>query len=247
MIKVQNLSLKIHELSILEDLNFSVPAGAFFCVIGPNGAGKTLLTKTMLGAQSPSHGEILLDDQNTSRFDFRHIGYVPQTKTFDRRFPALTEELVASGIHSNWPWRLSKAVKARVQEALAKVGAVHLLGKNIDTLSGGELQRVYLARAFIRPRKILILDEPSTGIDTFGEADLYILLENFRKETGCLIMMITHDLKVAEHHSTHVLVLNRRQLAFGAPDLALSHDVIERAFGHSQHEHHHHHGAHQHA
>ncbi len=182
-----------------------------------------------------------------SDFDFRSIGYVPQSKTFDRRFPALTEELVASGIHSTWPWRLSLSVKARVQEALAKVGAQHLLGKNIETLSGGELQRVYLARAFIRPRKILILDEPSTGIDTFGEADLYILLENFRKETGCLVMMITHDLKVAEHHSTHVLVLNRRQLAFGSPQVALSHEVIERAFGHSQHEHHHDHGARHHA
>jgi len=150
--------------------------------------------------------------------------------------------LVASGIHGTWPWRLSTSVKTGVKEALSKVGAEHLFGKNIDTLSGGELQRVYLARAFIRPRKILILDEPSSGIDTFGEADLYILLENFRKETGCLIMMITHDLKVAEHHSTHVLVLNRRQLAFGAPQSALSNDVIERAFGHSQHDHHSDHG-----
>jgi zinc transport system ATP-binding protein len=222
----------------------TVPEGSFFCVTGPNGAGKTLFTRILLGDLLASEGQIQMWGQAPKKIPTEWIGFVPQVKSFDRRFPALAGEFVASGVDGRWPWRISRNLRNQVLEELEKINASHLYQRSLATLSGGELQRLYLARSFMHPRKLLILDEPSTGIDSFGEADLYALLDEYRRNTKCTIMMITHDLDVARHHATDVLVLNRKQLAFGPPSQALSAAVIERAFGHSQH--HHHHGAHSH-
>jgi zinc transport system ATP-binding protein len=235
----QSVSLNLKSVSVLEGIDFEVPEASFFCVTGPNGAGKTLFTRLLLGDLRCSQGQIKLWELPPQDIPSDWIGFVPQVKGFDRRFPALAEEFVATGIYGFWPWRMKPSDRKLILQQMEQLHAGHLWNRSLSTLSGGELQRLYLARAFMRPRKLLILDEPTTGIDSFGEADLYALLENYRQRTHCCILMITHDLDVARHHATHVMVINRKQLAFGSARDALSPKILERAFGHSQHHHHH--------
>jgi zinc transport system ATP-binding protein len=122
-------------------------------------------------------------------------------------------------------------------ETLALVGAEHLCHRPIGWLSGGELQRVYLARALVRNPKLLLLDEPATGIDPIGEDDMYQILEQYQVKSDVTILMVTHDWLAAKHHATQVLLLNRRQMSFGPPELALADEPMRRAFGHVGHTH----------
>ncbi|TVQ80736.1 MAG: ABC transporter ATP-binding protein [Bradymonadales bacterium] len=237
LIEAKNLSLKIGRNPILSDLNFSVPDHSFFCILGPNGAGKSMLIKLILGLFEASAGSLKVFDQSPAQVPAEWVGYVPQIKTFDRSFPGLSTELVISGELGRWPARMTSAQRAKAREALKMVGAESLEDRSLHQLSGGELQRVFLARAFILPRRLLILDEPATGIDTLGEADLYSLLEEYGKRNSCNIIMITHDVDVARHHASHVLLLNHRQIQFSDRDSGLSEEQLERAFGHSQHHH----------
>jgi len=241
-LKLQNASLYFQGNCIFEDINLEVPESAFLCIIGPNGAGKSFLIKSLLGLHRLKSGSAIVLNQPARRTNHQDIGYVPQYKTFNRNFPAQVYEFIASGLESQWPFCISESTKRKVKEALARIRSEALFNKSMSQLSGGELQRVYLARAFVRPRKILILDEPSTGIDMMGEADLYKLLEDYRQQYSCCIVMVTHDVEVARHHSSHVLLMNKKQIWFGHPKESLKTDHLNRAFGHSQH----HHGAHPH-
>jgi zinc transport system ATP-binding protein len=165
------------------------------------------------------------------------IGYIPQIKTLDREFPALPVELVASGLRASWPWSVRRDEHDRALAALERVGMADKAARPLGRLSGGELQRVYLARALVRQPRLLILDEPATGMDALGEADMYRLLEVYRRETQSSVFMITHDWEVARHHATHVLLLNRRPIAFGDPASALTGDNLRQAYGHMGHSH----------
>jgi zinc transport system ATP-binding protein len=150
-------------------------------------------------------------------------------------FPALASELVMTGVASSWPFAAPR--KADVARALQQVGGSHLATRSVSELSGGELQRVFLARALARNPRLLILDEPATGIDVSGEADMYGVLEAFQRQTGATVLMATHDLDAAEHHASHVLLMARRQVAFGAPEAALSERNLRTAFSHVGHAH----------
>lgn len=151
-------------------------------------------------------------------------------------FPALALELVVSGLRRAWPFRVGEEERRRALEALGRVGALELAHRPLGRLSGGQLQRVYLARALVRRPRLLLLDEPATGVDRLGEVDLYRHLEAYQEETGATILMITHDWEAA-HHASHVLVLNRRVIGFGPPERALSEECLRQAFGHLGHEH----------
>ncbi|MDX1429923.1 MAG: ATP-binding cassette domain-containing protein, partial [Rhodothermales bacterium] len=131
----------------IDGLDFSVDVGDFLAVLGPNGSGKSTLVKTILGINTPTAGGIEVFGRSPVRNRPEEIGYVPQIKTFDRTFPALAIELVVSGIRRRWPARLSADDTARGETALASVGAEHLSRRRIGSLSGGELQRIYLARS----------------------------------------------------------------------------------------------------
>jgi zinc transport system ATP-binding protein len=122
-------------------------------------------------------------------------------------------------------------------EALRLVAADHRASKAIGTLSGGEMQRIYLARCLVGEPRLILLDEPVTGIDAVGEQDFYACLEEYRRTRNATLAIITHDWQVASYHSSHVLLLNRRQIGFGPPALALSEDCLRRAYGHLGHAH----------
>jgi zinc transport system ATP-binding protein len=234
-LEAEGLSVRFGDFVALEGVSLKVPEGAFVAVIGPNGAGKSTLLKAFLGLV-PFRGEVRLFGHPLRAVDPKRIGYVPQIKTFDRTFPALSLELVATGLRPTWPFRLGREVRALALEALRRVGAEDLAERPLGRLSGGQLQRVYLARALVRRPKLLLLDEPATGVDRVGEVDLYRYLEAYQAETGATVLMITHDLDAA-HHASHVLVLNRKVIGFGPPERALSEACLRQAFGHLGHAH----------
>lgn len=220
---------------MLDGLSFSVTAGDFVAVIGPNGSGKTSLIRLILGLLAPSSGGLHLAPELCA--DRRRIGYVPQLKTLDRSFPAIALDLVVSGMRLSWAWRETPSEHEAALAALARVGAAGLAQRQLSVLSGGELQRVYLARALARRPRLLLLDEPASGIDVSGEADMYHLLEDYRRETGATVLMVTHDWAGALHHASRALLLNRRLLAYAAPETVLTDDNLRLVFGHSGHAH----------
>lgn len=235
-LKVDELTVRLGSYEPLRDLSFAIPEGAFAVVAGPNGAGKSVLLKTILGLCVPAAGRIRLWGQAHTARDPRAIGYVPQIKTLQPTFPAVGLELVVSGLRGTWPGRITDDERQNAHAALVRVGAEDLGDKPLGHLSGGQLQRIYLARSLARQPRLYVLDEPATGIDTVGEADLYQILDQERTR-GATILMVSHDLHAAMHHASHVLLVNRMLVAFGAPKEALGDDVLKRAFGHQRHAH----------
>ncbi len=269
MITVSHLCVQAAHRSILRDISFSVPEGAFLAIIGPNGGGKSTLVRALLGLQpytgmityaSTGTTEVTEPDGTTGAADTTGLanitelanttglatseeptgastGYVPQIKTLDRTFPALTEELVATALKRRWPWRIDNTCRSIVAEALTHVGADHLMGQAIRNLSGGELQRVYLARALITKPAYLFLDEPAAGVDVAGAADMLECVERFRHTLDATVIMVTHDWDVALHHASHALVLNQEIISYGLTKDAMNETALRTAFGHEGHAH----------
>lgn len=233
---VHHVSVRFGKVVALEDVSFDLFTGDTLAIVGPNGAGKSTLIKVALGLLRPDRGHAAVFGTDAG-IEPRRVGYVPQLKTFDRSFPATALELVVSGSRLRWPALVSSRERREASEALESVGAVHLLERRLSGLSGGELQRVYLARALVRRPDVVLLDEPATGVDFLGEHDLYDLLESYQQETDAAIVMITHDLSAARYHADQVLVLNRRAHGFGPPAQVLTDDSLRAAYGHLGHEH----------
>ncbi len=221
---------------MLRDVSFDLNAGEFLALVGPNGAGKSTLMKVALGLVTPLKGHAALFGEAAGRHPER-VGYVPQLKTFDRSFPATALELVVSGLRRSWPARVRAVERDAARAALSQIGAERLETRPLAKLSGGELQRAFLARALVRRPALVLLDEPATGVDFLAEHDLYDLLETYQAASGATVAMITHDLTAARYHSSRVAVLNRRLHGFGTPDEVLCESCLKEAFGHLGHTH----------
>lgn len=220
-------------------------AGEFLAIIGPNGAGKSTLVKLALGIVKPHKGKVTIFNKPAGQ-NFKQIGYVPQLKTFDRSFPATTLELVISGLRHKWIARAKKSELEKATDALRKVGAEKLLRRSLAELSGGELQRAFLARALVSKPEIVFLDEPVTGVDFLAEHDLYDLLEKYQSDylnnyfdsnVKPTIVMITHDLAAARYHASKVLIINCTTHGFGLPEEVMNEIHLQKAFGHIGHYH----------
>lgn len=236
-VRIEQLSVSFDGHSVLSNLDFEVPAGSFVAIVGPNGAGKSTFLRVLLGLIKADQGSLKILGKDLADVPPAWIGYVPQVKTMDRNFPALAIELVLTGILNAWPWRRQRNLRERALVALEQVGAAHLEKRPLSALSGGELQRVCLARSIVREPRLVLLDEPATGIDSVGEADMYALLEQYQEQTEATILMITHDWHAATHHADLVLLLNQNQISFGPPREALAEENLRRAFGHIGHNH----------
>jgi zinc transport system ATP-binding protein len=236
-VSVSDLTVRFGDHRVLDDITFEAHQGDFVAIVGPNGAGKTTLLKVLLGLASPDNGIARIFGKPPRESDPGVVGYVPQIKTLDRSFPAQSIELVVSGLYEHWPFSLSEEDRERALDALRHVDAEDLAERALSRLSGGELQRVYLARSLIRTPRVVMLDEPATGIDVVGSTDLYELLDDYQETHQATVLMVTHDWNAAYHHATHVLLLDGRQVGYGPPETALKEECLREAFGHIGHAH----------
>lgn len=203
LITCQNLALGYDGKAILEHLNFSIHTGDYFCIVGENGSGKTTLMKTLLRLQPPISGNILTGDGLSAN----EIGYLPQQTYVQRDFPASVREIVRSGCQSRSGLRpfYSKSEKALAEKAMKRMQIEHLAGACYRELSGGQQQRVLLARAFCAARKVLLLDEPVSGLDPKVTAEMYHLIHELNQNDGVTIIMISHDIAAAVAYASHIL------------------------------------------
>lgn len=233
--EAEGVSVRFGAVDALRDVTFAAPAGAFVAVIGPNGAGKSTLLHILLGLTKADSGAVRLLGAPPDRAPASAIGYVPQIKTLDRTFPARAIDLVATGILARWPWRIGARDRAACLAAMERTRTAQLAARPLAALSGGELQRVYLARALARTPQLLILDEPAAGMDMAGEADMYHILADYQKESGATVIMITHDWEGARYHATHVALMDRGTLRFGSPEDIAAEDRLLKVFGYVGH------------
>ena len=226
-VRFEGVSVVRDGVSLLEGITATVPRGSCTAIIGPNGAGKTTLLLALLGEIS-YRGRILWDNGATAP----RIGYVPQRLTFDRGMPLTVDEFLAMGFQKKPFWFGVRAdLRRRAQEYLVMVKAAHLSGRQLGALSGGELQRVLLALALSQEPDLLLLDEPSAGVDFQGELIFCELLDHLRRDRGFTQLMVSHDLATVTHHADHVICLNRKVAAEGPPRQTLTPENLTAIFG----------------
>lgn len=206
-ITCQNLTLGYDGKAILHDLSFSVSAGDYFCIVGENGSGKSTLMKTLLHLQPPVSGSILTGDGLKPN----EIGYLPQKTYVQRDFPASVREIVLSGCQSRCGFRpfYNKREKAMAAETMKKMGIEQLENRCYRELSGGQQQRVLLARALCATRKVLLLDEPVSGLDPKATLEMYHLIQELNQKDGITIIMISHDIAAAIPYASHILHIGK--------------------------------------
>ncbi|AZV44410.1 zinc ABC transporter ATP-binding protein [Peribacillus asahii] len=214
IIKVKNLSYKYTKDKVLEDVSFEVPRGAFLAIVGPNGSGKSTLLKLILGLLRTQEGTIKLFDENIRSFkEWQQIGFVSQkANSFNSGFPATVFEVVQSGLTKKlglfkFP---KKADKQKVKKALEAVDMLSFQHRNIGELSGGQQQRVFIARSLVSEPQLLILDEPTVGVDSKHVHQFYEMLEMLNKQLGITLILVTHDVGTVTDKVTHVACLNKK-------------------------------------
>ncbi len=203
LLTCKNLTLGYEGQPVLSDVNFEVHSGDYLCVVGENGSGKSTLMKTILGLHKPLSGSIVFDDGLKSN----EIGYLPQQTAVQRDFPATVQEIVLSGCQGRLGRRpfYGKEEKKLALENLKRMNLESAASRCYRELSGGQQQRVLLARALCATRKMLVLDEPVSGLDPKVTAEMYALIRRLNREDGVTIMMISHDVSIAVSEATHVL------------------------------------------
>jgi zinc transport system ATP-binding protein len=214
LVTCHNASFAYEGNVVVQNLNFSVVAGDYLCVVGENGSGKSTLMRGLLGLLSPVTGSVIRGE--TLRAN--EIGYLPQYKAAQKDFPASVYEVVLSGRQGGrgiLPF-YSKQDKAIADENLARLNIADLRKKCYRELSGGQQQRVLLARALCASRKLLLLDEPASGLDPLITAELYRLVERINSETGVAVVMVSHDVKGAVECARRILHLRHEQLFLGS-------------------------------
>lgn len=236
-VEAQHVSVTFGDFVALSDVSFAIPESAFAAVIGPNGAGKSTLLNVLLGLIMPVQGTVSVLGKSPKDLAGLRVAYVPQKKTFAQQFPATVMELVVSGMTGTWPWRISRDQRERSLEMMEKTGVRHLADQSVHRISGGELQRAFLARSLANSPDLLILDEPAAGMDLKGEAAMYHILCDYQAESKATVLMITHDWEGARCHADLVLLLDRTVVDFGPSREVASEARLLSLFGHRGHVH----------
>lgn len=242
VIELKAIHFQYEREKVLEDIYLSIPRGAFVGLIGPNGSGKSTLIKIILGLLKPNQGSVQILGTDINKFkEWYRIGYVSQkANSFNSGFPATVFEVVSSGLTGKLGlFRfLSKKDKKLVMEAIKAVGMESFTNKNIGELSGGQQQRVFIARALVLEPDILILDEPTVGVDEDNVQSFYHLLKTLNKDRGITLLMVTHDMDTIINNASHIAQLNKKLLFYGTSEelkrikennLALMNDLFKHA------------------
>ncbi len=216
LITANNLCLAYDKENVCSDLNFTINQGDYLCIVGENGSGKSTLIKAILGLKKASGGSLVFGEGLTSS----QIGYLPQQSPLQKDFPASVYEIVLSG-------RLGKKIlpfytgndKKIALDSMASLGITNLKNKCYRNLSGGQKQRVLLARALCAAGRVLLLDEPVTGLDPAATSEMYSLISHLNRDHKITIIMVSHDIKASLNYSSHILHLRNHALFFGTTDM----------------------------
>lgn len=229
LISSKNVYLSYENNSVVEDLNFEVSKGDYLCIVGENGSGKSTLVKSILGLKSTAKGHLHFGDGLKSK----EIGYMPQQTTVQKDFPASVYEVVLSGCITakNGGVFFGKKLKQTAEENMKKLDIYDIRNKCFRELSGGQQQRVLLARAFCATKKLLLLDEPVTGLDPVATAEFYELIDKINKEFGITVVMVSHDLLSSLKYATHILHLKKNKSFFGTKKEYLSSETYNEFLG----------------
>lgn len=236
LVRLDQVNLHFGRNHVLRNIDMALHKGCITTLIGPNGAGKTTLVKVVLGLTKPSSG-------NVWREEGLRIGYMPQKLHVDKTFPLTVQRFLQTTQCKD---------KSLMLEALSDVGAEALLKESIHNLSGGEMQRVLLARALLRAPNLLVLDEPVQGVDINGQLELYALIARIRDQRNCGVLMISHDLHLVMSSTDHVICMNHHICCSGHPEQVSADPSFVDLFGAKgaeqlalySHHHNHKHNAH---
>ncbi|NMA90714.1 MAG: ABC transporter ATP-binding protein [Amphibacillus sp.] len=213
LVTIKNLSYAYEDKIALNDINLDIHEGDFLGLIGPNGGGKTTLIKLLLGLIPIQQGSIHLFGQDIKHFkDSNNIGFVSQkSNAFNRGFPATVREVVATGLVAKVGYFkfFTKAEHQKVMKAIETVGMSEYIDQNIGDLSGGQQQRIFIARAIVSDPKLLILDEPTVGIDTEHVQKFYQLLNQLNQENNITLLLVSHDIGTVTKYANGVACLNK--------------------------------------
>jgi len=241
IIKIEDLSYSYDRQNVLKDINLLVKKGDFLGLVGPNGSGKSTLLKCILGIQQPNHGSIELFGTDIRKMkNWEKIGYVSQkANSFNSGFPASVFEVVSLGLVKKLGLfnGFKSSDKQKVTEALKSVGMNEFANRNIGELSGGQQQRVFIARALVSNPELLILDEPTVGVDAENVESFYELLSDLNTKLGITLLLVSHDIGIITDKVSHVACLNKKLHFHGSREKFK--DATEKdlsiLYGHSVH------------
>jgi ABC-type Mn2+/Zn2+ transport system ATPase subunit len=214
VLDIKSVGKRFGEKIVLEDVSFHVPVGEFLCLCGPNGAGKSTLLKSILGLLEPDTGAITICGLPVEKGRSK-IGYVPQRKAFDRDFPASPIEVIVANVRGRWPLRITADERDLAMTMLQRTGAAKVANAQMRDLSGGETQRVFLARALSTRPDLLILDEPTAGVDVGGRAAIVDLMAEISASDSIAAILVTHNLQAVARCAERVVYLERNVKAWG--------------------------------
>ena len=224
LVRLENVTCSYGGEAVLQNVTLAIPAASFIGVVGPSGSGKSTLLRVITGAVRPVSGHV---SRPAGRLT---IGYVPQVETVNWFFPVTVREVVLmASVGRRVPWPSREEV-SRADDILARLGMANLAGRHIRELSGGQQQRVFIARALLKQPRLLLLDEPTSGVDVHTRHDVLHLLHDLHHD-GYAILVTTHDLNGVAAHLPEIVCLNREVVATGEPREVLMPDVLERTYG----------------
>lgn len=232
IIRLDRLTTGYEGRPVLTDVNLRVRAGEFVGIVGPSGSGKTTLMKVLLGAVDIYGGMAIVDGRPVTARRRPSVGYVPQLETIDWNFPVTVEEVVLMGRTMSsgpWPWPRRRD-RADMMALLERLGIAQHRRQHIRNLSGGQQQRVFLARALVRNPRLLLLDEPTSGVDIKTRDDILHLLVDLNAE-GVTVVLTTHELNAVAAHLPRVVCINRGVIADGRPADVFTTEVLRRTYG----------------
>lgn len=215
LVAFEKVGIEFDGRVLLNNIDITINEGEIVTLIGPNGSGKSTLIRTLLGLQEATRGKVIRDRG-------LRIGYMPQKLHIDPTLPLTVKHFLA----------LVRGVdKKMIRPTLEKVGIVHLIDSQVHVLSGGETQRVLLARALLNRPNLLVLDEPVQGVDVNGQVELYNLIEGIRNELGCGVLMVSHDLHLVMAKTDTVVCINQHVCCSGSPQHVTGHPAYQAMFG----------------
>ena len=226
IIEFKDVSFAYQHGPVLEGINLAIQPGEYVGVIGPNGGGKTTLVRLLLGLLQPRKGQVLLWGQDARSFGDRHkIGYVPQRAAgADFRLPITVREVVSFG-----------AIKSKhshaVDDALKQVGMQQFASRRLSQLSGGQQQKVFIAKALAANPQVLVLDEPTVGVDVKAQDDFYQLVADLNKTQGLTIIMVSHDIDVVMNEVSKLVCINEELVYHGHPKDFIEKDYLTKLYG----------------